>query len=224
MNKLISIIIPAKNGEKYLRAALDGIRAQGMDVETIVVDDGSDDSTGRIAREYGCTVVRNERSMGPVQAKNAGLELAGGEYVMFHDHDDLMRPGSLKALYDALEADPDAAAVEAKVKDFFSPELSGEQKRGITIKPEPFWGLFTGAILIRKSAFDAIGPWAPGLKAGEIIDWQFRMDRHGLKVRKLDFVATDRRIHGSNFGRTDRAVEFRDYAAVLRARLGAGKK
>lgn len=41
-----------------------------------------------------------------------------------------------------------------------------------------------------------------------------------LKIKKLDFVATNRRIHSSNFGKTQQKTEFKDYAALLRAKLG----
>ena len=49
------------------------------------------------------------------------------------------------------------------------------------------------------------------------------MERKGLIIKKIDLISTDRRIHGSNFGRTHRDVEFKDYAALLRARIQALK-
>lgn len=216
---MISIIIPVKNGHKYLSEALLAIEAQGMDTEVIVVDDGSDDDTADIARAAGCTVLRHEQSRGPVAAKNTGLREAHGEFVMFHDHDDRMRPGALKALNDALIADDSLSAVEAKVQDFVSPELTEAEKRLCAAKPEPFYGLFTGAILMRRRVFDVIGFFSETVRTGEILEWQGNMDKAGLKVGKIDIVSTDRRIHSSNLGRTARKQEFKDYAALLRMRM-----
>ena len=93
------------------------------------------------------------------------------------------------------------------------------EKQKTKVKPEPYYGLFTGAILIRKSAFDKIGLFNESVKAGEIIDWQHRMDKHGLKIKKLDIISTNRRLHSNNFGKTSQKTEFKDYAALLRAKL-----
>lgn len=133
---MISVVIPVKNGHKYHGEALDAIQSQGMDVEVIVVDDGSDDDTSEIASSAGCRVIRHDVSKGPVVAKNSGLRVAQGDFVMFHDHDDRMRPGALRVLYDALAADETLGAVQAMVQDFVSPELSEEEKRGCAAKPE----------------------------------------------------------------------------------------
>lgn len=215
-NKLISIIMPVKNGEKYLKEALLAIKAQNMNTEIILVDDGSSDATAEIATNEGCIVLKNETSKGPVVAKNQALKVAKGEYIMFHDGDDVMNNGVLQKLYDALEKDNSLSAVQAKVKDFLSPDCPDKNS---IIKPEAYYGLFTGAILIRKNVFDIIGLFNESVTAGEIIDWQTKMDKNGLKIEKLDLVSTNRRIHSSNFGKTQQKKEFKDYAALLRARM-----
>ena len=222
MNKLISVIIPVKNGTNYLREALESLLGQGMDLEILVVDDASDDGSGELAAEYGCTVIRHDVSRGQVVAKNEGIAAAGGSYILFMDHDDVMRPGALKVLYESLEASPETAAVMAKVQDFLSPEIG--PMPGVLVRKEAYHGLFTGAVLIRKSALDAIGPFNETLHTGDIIDWQTKMEAHHLPIRKIDLVATDRRIHRTNFGRTDSRTEFKDYASILRERLKTMKK
>ena len=216
---LISVIMPVRNGTNYIREALESLRRQEMDIEVLVVDDGSTDGTAVVAAEAGCRVLSHPVSRGPVCAKNTGLAAAKGEYILFMDHDDRMRDGALRILYDTLAADPASAAVEAMVQDFLSPDAG--PMPGTLIRPEPYYGLFTGAILIRKSAFDRIGLFPESLRAGEIIDWFSRMEQAQLKVRKIGLVAADRRIHRTNFGKTQSSVEMKDYAAILRARLKA---
>ena len=221
-HKTITVIIPVKNGINYLREALESLVSQGMDLEIIVVDDASDDGTATLAREYGCTVIRHDVCRGQVVAKNTGIAAVNGRFIMFMDHDDVMRPGALKELFESLEASPEAGAVMAKVQDFLSPDAG--PMPGVLIRQEAYHGLFTGAVLIRKSALDVIGPFDETRHTGEIIEWQTRMDANHLQIKKIDIVATNRRIHRTNFGRTDAKTEFKDYAAVLRERLKSIRK
>jgi len=220
---LISIIIPVKNGSNYLSQAINGIIKQGMNVEIIVVDDASDDCTCEIAEKYNCKLVKHDISGGPVVAKNNGLKVASGKYIMFHDHDDIMRDNALKYLHNELISDKNISAVEAKVQDFYSSDITEEEKNKTKIRQEPYWGLFTGAILMKKNVFDKIGLFDESLHAGEIIAWKSRMDSNNLKIKKVDFVSTDRRIHSSNFGKMNRTAELKDYAAILRTKLASKK-
>ncbi len=222
MNDLISIIMPVKNGKKYISEALQTIKKQNMNVEIIVVDDGSTDNTAEIAKSEGCKVLRYEVSEGQVKAKNKGLKAANGKYILFHDHDDVMNDGALKRLYDEISGDNSISAVQAMVKDYISPEIPEEEKQRTIIKQNPYYGLFTGAILIRKSAFDLTGDFKANVDTGEIIEWLGNMEKHNLKVKKIDFVSTNRRVHSSNFGKTHQKKEYKDYAAVLRAKIKRG--
>ena len=219
MNKLISIIMPVKDGEKYLKEALQGIQKQCMNTEIIVVNDGSSDNTGQIAKDFGCIVIHKEKAEGPVKAKNDALKIANGDYIIFHDGDDIMNENVLSKMYEELERDTSISAVMAKVKDFISTDIPEEEKQKTIVKADAYYGLFTGAILIRKEVFDIIGLFNESVTAGEIIDWQGKMDNFGLKIKKLELVSTQRRLHVSNFGRTQQKTEFKDYAALLRARM-----
>ena len=218
MSKLISVIMPVKNGEKYIKEAIQGIQNQKMDVEIIVVNDASTDNTGKIAEQMGCTVLNHEKTMGPVVAKNTGLKQAHGEYIMFHDGDDIMNEGALCALYDILEADASLMAVMGKVKDFVSSDCQTNNS-GNVAKPEPYYGLFTGAVLIRRSVFDIINSFSEKICSGEIMEWEGKMKEYHLPIRRVDIITTNRRIHDHNFGKTHRMTEFRDYAQILRQRL-----
>lgn len=216
MNDLISVIIPVKDGAKYITQAINGILAQDMNCEIIVVDDASTDNTAEITASLGCKVIKHEVNKGQVAGKNTGLQAAIGKYVMFHDHDDVMQPGSLRRLYDFLEQNPETYMVMGKVKDFISPDSSGSSPMA---KPDAYWGLFTGAVLMRKELFDKVGLFYENINTGEIIELQQKMQAAGLKTEKLDFISCMRRIHDSNYGRTSAKKEFQDYAAILRKRL-----
>ena len=126
----------------------------------------------------------------------------------------------LKKLYDVLQKKPDISVVMAKVRDFISLDA---QDKTTPIKQEPYYGLFTGAVLIRKSVFDKIGLFDENIHTGEIISFKNKLDALNLKMEKLDFVVTNRRVHDTNFGKTHQKKEFQDYASVLRAKLTAKK-
>ena len=210
--------MPVKDGEKYLKEALQGIQKQNMNTEIIVINDGSSDNTEQIAKEFNCIVINKGKSEGPVKAKNDGLKIAKGDYIMFHDGDDIMNDNVLLKMYEELETNTSIYAVMAKVKDFISPDVPKEEKQKTLVKTEAYYGLFTGAILIKKEVFDKIGLFNESVTAGEIIDWQGKMDNFGLKIKKLELISTQRRLHASNFGKTQQKTEFKDYAALLRAR------
>ena len=90
MNPLISCIIPTRNGERFLRTAIDSVMAQAWrPLEIIVVDDGSTDRTAEIAASFGDPVrVVSHPVANPVHARNHGMQVARGDYVRFLDSDD----------------------------------------------------------------------------------------------------------------------------------------
>ena len=99
----ISIIIPVYNVKKYLRECLDSILAQSYkDFEIILVDDGSTDSSGNICDEYSMKYenikVLHKNNNGLSSARNAGLDIAQGEYILFIDSDDVVSPIMLETL------------------------------------------------------------------------------------------------------------------------------
>lgn len=89
----ISIIVPVYNVEKYIRRCLDSIKEQSFtDWECICVDDGTPDSSGKICDEYAEKdsrfVVIHKENGGVSSARNAGLDVAKGEWICFCDSDD----------------------------------------------------------------------------------------------------------------------------------------
>ena len=212
---MISVIIPVKNGSNYIHEAIEGIIKQNINVEIIVVDDVSEDNTVKIAQSMGCTVIKHETTRGQVAGKNTGIKTAKGKYIMFHDHDDVMNEGALKRLYEAA----DVPVVMAKVKDFISPELPSEP-----VRQDAYHGLLTGCTLIKKEVFGIVGLWDENLKTGETVDFFMRLDEKNVGIKKLDFIAANRRIHEKNLGKTAQKQEYKDYASILRAKIGIVKK
>jgi glycosyltransferase involved in cell wall biosynthesis len=106
----ISIIVPVYNAEEYLSRCLDSILGQDMDsYEVILVDDGSTDSSPLICDRYSATDPRfrtiHKPNGGVSSARNAGLNLAKGEYLMFVDSDDALEQGALSAMTEGLNGE-----------------------------------------------------------------------------------------------------------------------
>lgn len=96
-NKLISIIIPLYNNEKFIGKCLDSVINQiYSNIEVIVVNDGSTDNSGNIVKQYTMKDKRikliNKKNSGVSDTRNIGLENAHGEYVCFSDADDILSP------------------------------------------------------------------------------------------------------------------------------------
>ena len=108
----ISIVIPIYNAEEYLYKCLSSMLRQDMhSFEVILVDDGSTDSSSLICERYSSTDPRfktiKKDNGGVSSARNAGMDVADGEYVMFVDSDDALTPDALSVLSDAVEGLPD---------------------------------------------------------------------------------------------------------------------
>lgn len=105
--KLLSIVVPCFNSEKYVRRCLDSLIAGGDDVEIIVVDDGSADRTGEIAERYAgwfpemVTVVHKENG-GHGSGVNTGLRLASGKYFKVVDSDDWLDAEAYRELLEQI--------------------------------------------------------------------------------------------------------------------------
>ncbi len=109
----VSINLCCYNSEKYLRETLDSIVDQThTDWELIVINDGSTDSTETIIQGYrrgGCPIVYHyQENRGLAYARNKALELSGGEYIAFIDHDDVWVKTKLDVQVRTLTSHPKA--------------------------------------------------------------------------------------------------------------------
>jgi len=101
--------MPAKNEAAAIKAAVSGARETFPDAEIIVVDDGSTDDTGELAREAGAVVIRHPISMGNGAAIKAGARAASGEILAFMDADGQHGGDEIKQLLARLDAGYDMA-------------------------------------------------------------------------------------------------------------------
>ena len=123
MNELISVIVPIYNVSQYLKQCVDSILNQSYkNLEVILVDDGSTDNSGVICDQYAQmdnrVVVIHKENGGLSDARNAGLEVAKGEYIGFVDSDDFVDLSMYETLVEILEKNQADIAI-ANWQDFF---------------------------------------------------------------------------------------------------------
>lgn len=137
MTDLISVIVPIYNVEMYLENCLQSIISQTYkELEILLVDDGSTDNSGKIADDYSnldCRVISVHKSNGGLSdARNTGLDIAKGKYIMFVDSDDYIPADCIEYLYSSLIASGSSISI-GRLKTTFSlnEKEDGVEKKSI---------------------------------------------------------------------------------------------
>ena len=103
----LSVIVPVYKTKEYLCDCVDSILSNHVDMEIILVDDGSPDDCGKICDDYAerfenIKVIHKENG-GLSSARNAGLDIAQGDYLAFVDSDDMVSPFMLSKMLDTIK-------------------------------------------------------------------------------------------------------------------------
>ena len=193
-NPLISIIIPFRNREKYIRRTLASFCSiKYRPIELIFVDNASEDNSRQFVElflqnmieEKVATILLTEPTVGVCKARNCGLHAAHGDFVYFFDDDDEI---SANFLDDALPYLHDNDIVAAPTRMIFP---TGAEKVRYTsfsdsVRDQILTGMLsTQSMLIRKSALISAGEWNEKLPKWN--DWELgvRLLKKGLKITWL---------------------------------------
>ena len=210
-NPLISVVIPCFNSEKFIRESIKSVLNQTYkNIQIIVVDDGSDDSTPSILQEFsGCLTVLNQKNSGAGSARNAGLKASNGEYIAFLDSDDYWDPDKIsKQLNLMLHEKLDLVYCGGKTieknlnETILIPQFSGDcYKYFIRYPTTAIILLGCSSALFQKAILRSSGYFDPAFK-GAAEDWDFF--RRVCKYAKVGFVDDSLvryRIHENNVSR-----------------------
>ena len=220
MDPLVSAIIPTFNGSKYIRETLDSaLRQSYRPLEIIVVDDGSTDGTeAAVAAHAPQVAVITQAHRGHPAARNRGVRAATGEFLSFLDHDDLWEPGAIELQMNCFGNEPGLDLAFGHIQNFFSPEMTAEERRAVSVPLQPLPGLLQGAMLATRKAFDRVGPFSEERDMGDFLDWYGRAMVLGLKTKILPDLVLRRRIHAANFQRTHKHLR-QQYLPVVKQLL-----
>ncbi|HEX4464390.1 MAG TPA: glycosyltransferase family A protein [Solirubrobacterales bacterium] len=223
---LITAAIPVRDGEAYLAEAIESVLGQSRPCDqVIVVDNGSSDRSAEIAVGFGSAVeVVPEPRPGIGPARNAALRAARGDYLAFLDADDLWEADKTAVQLAAFEAEPRLQLVFGHVRQFVSSDLASEEAEGLRVPPAPQPGQHIGAMLARRAAIEAIGPWPEDVRVSDGLTFLLRARELGLAQAMLAETVTLRRVHGANHSihnRNERSEFARHLKRSLDRRRGA---
>lgn len=189
----ISVVVPAFNAERFIERTLRSALAQReVDLEVVIVDDGSTDGTRAIVDRFAAADPRvrvvSVSNGGVARARNLGIEMACGEFVALLDADDIWHPDKLTLQLAALlPRDQTWAACYAfsRAIDVEDRVLSTQRRRWATgfILTRHMYGKFVGngsSLLVRRSAALAVGGFDPSYADANIggcedLDFELRL-------------------------------------------------
>lgn len=203
--KLVSVIIPAYNGEAYIGKAIASIERQTYtNYEIIVVDDGSSDRTSEIVSKYHTTYLF-QNNQGVAQARNRGLEEAEGEYIAFFDQDDFFLPEKLIQQVSLMEQQPDLGLVNSgwNIVNQVGETLSTVQPWHNLPQLNPasliVWKpVFLGAMLFRHSWLQKVGGFNSQLEQTPDVELVLRLAAMGCRGDWVKQATVGYRQHDRN--------------------------
>ena len=232
-NPLVSVLIPVFNGESFVAEALDSVLVQThRNLEIIVLDDGSSDSSPQIIRDHAARDPRlrlvSPPSNGFANVLNHGLEIAQGELIARLDADDVMEPGRIETQVSVMREDPDLVLCASHV--IYIDESGARRGTGqasyhspdevvVAAEVNDVIGFHHPSVMFRKEAVVEAGGYRLGMWPVEDVDLWTRMVEAGARMRVIDEPLTRYRIHGGSGSRALDSVRKLDWIkACARAR------
>jgi glycosyltransferase involved in cell wall biosynthesis len=199
----ISVVVPVFNRADRLERALASVRTQRhAPLETIVIDDGSTDTSGEVAAGAGARVIKHASNRGQAAARNTGIEAATQPWVAFLDSDDEWLPGHLEGLWELRHRVQFVASSSINCRpDPARDRIVGPLTRDPTLLRKP-WRLVhplnfvtTSAVMARRDAILAVGGFRAYGQPAEDLDLWLRLLELG-PARLSPRVSVVYHVHG----------------------------
>lgn len=192
MSKLVSIIIPCYNADKWLAEAIDSCLEQTYaNIEIIIIDDGSTDNSLDIIKNYSDKIIwRSIPHRGGNYARNLGIGLSHGEYIQFLDADDYILPEKIERQVAFLEtSDADVVYGDWRHKHHFADgsfkfgliQISGHQPDILESLLSTWW-VAVSSLLYKRTAVANSDGWDETLPAAQDRDFFISVVIYGAKV------------------------------------------
>ncbi len=207
-NPIVSVVIPNYNYAHYLRETVDSVLDQTYrNIEIIVVDDGSKDSSKEILDSYGDKIRTNfQKNQGVSVARNNGVKESHGEYVAFLDADDAWLPTKIEKQVERFERQPELGLVHVGVDEIDADGNSlVERLEGVEgdvsgillmLKREGVLGGGSG-LMVPRTVFDEVGGFDTQLSTSADWDLFYRISER-YRVGFVSEILLRYRVHNSN--------------------------
>jgi glycosyltransferase involved in cell wall biosynthesis len=206
---LVSVVIPCYNHAQFLAHAIESVLAQSYsNFEIMVVDDGSTDDTAKVVRTYSPVHYVYKDNAGRSAARNTGLRLSRGEFIVFLDADDRLLPNALETGINCMREHPECALVSGHCRVIDSNGAILPSPRQLRVEREHYLKLLRGGsyiwcpavALFQRKVFDFVHGFDPLLVAGEDYDLYLRVTKD-FPVYSHGHVTAEYRQHRSNTSR-----------------------
>jgi glycosyltransferase involved in cell wall biosynthesis len=196
---MISVIIPVYNSERYLAEAMKSVLGQTLPAyEIIIVDDGSTDGSGEIARRYGPSLrYIRQTNQGAATARNVGVNTAQGNLLAFLDADDVWLPHKLAKQVELLQQQGDGFVV-CRFHPVLEPGVVwpvGLNRAYYESDPACF---LPSGLLMTRATWEYVGPFDTSYRVGEDSEWFFRARRLKTSEGVVPDVLVHKRFHEQN--------------------------
>ena len=201
----MTVVIPVRNGARFLPTACASVRAQirPADEIRIVVDPSSDDdsvSAAEAMRDWAA--VERQRGRGVADAINQGFASATGDVVAFLSCDDEFLPDALALHEAALTADPDAGYSVGAVTYHVDPETGPPDGWRPELLDGPRVARMIETTAIRRPTFGLVGPHRSTAGASSDVDWFARANDLGVSSIEVGGTVVHKRLHRASTAHT----------------------
>jgi glycosyltransferase involved in cell wall biosynthesis len=226
----VSVIVPVKNGGRFLRESLASVVRQAHPpLEVLVIDNASTDETRAIAESFGAPVkyLRNDPELSIAATRNRGLALARGELLAFNSHDDLWLPQKLALQCEWFARNPELQLCVTHLRCFVDPDEEAKPAafpNHLLDQDLPGWVPET--LVARRLAFARAGLFDPSFAQGDDTEWFARARQLGLTTLMLNDSLVRKRLHSRSitYGATKPALASRETLEIARRMIAARRR
>jgi glycosyltransferase involved in cell wall biosynthesis len=201
----VSVVIPCYRQSHFLTDSISSVLRQDYaELEVVVVDDESPDNTEEVVRRLPGVIYIRQAHGGLAAARNAGLKVSSGEFVIFLDADDRLVPGAISAGMSQFSENADYGLVAGQFRLI---GLNGHvlaRPRRCVRNAEQYLQMVAdyfvgppGAIILRRMALDVVGAFDPSINQAADYDMALRIARQ-FPVCVHDQLVLEYRKHGAN--------------------------
>lgn len=226
----VSIIMSVFNGQCHLKECIDSILSQTYrDFEFIIINDGSDDQTSEIVKEYNDSRIRafNQENLGLTKSLNRAIGLSSGNYIARIDADEIAMPNRLAAQVEFLDSNPDIGLVGSfylntnssgqLLHKIETPVLDKDIREGL----QKTNVIAHGSVMIRKEVFNNVGLYNEDFKYVQDFELWGRICK-SYKMHNLPEFLLKRKITDESLS-SDRSIMTERSLCSLKAHISTLK-